>query len=183
MLNKSSPILTRGEKHNTRLNRFVSSILYKPVTTQLKGCFPCAACSVAQAKEETPVKPTEQGRCSCRNFSQSKIYGEESRTAPDYSCAALLCNAKMPKMSVEVKMFFQPKAPFWGLCFSFVLNPVCLQDSIHTCWGGFLPSLSECDNESKVPSLLLSKVIMENCSLASGCEMLSQCSQKIITQN
>jgi len=54
-----------------------------------------------QSKEGAPV-----GNLS------DKIYREESRTANDYSYTALLHQAKMPEMSVKVKMFFQGKAPF-----------------------------------------------------------------------
>lgn len=135
---------------------------------QLQVCSSCTACSIAQKKGENTSKADRTRKVFLWEPLRVKIYREESHTAHDYSYTALLCNAKMPKMAVKVKMFFQPKAPFWGLGFSFVLNPKCLQDSIHTCWGGFLPSVSEHDNESKVPSLLLSKVIMENCRVLPG---------------
>lgn len=126
---------------------------------QLKCLF---SCSVAQKEEAEGARMV-----FLREHFPITVLGGWSCTANDYSCMTLLCNTKMAKITVIARAFLPPKASFWVLAVSFVVNPLCLQGSIYTCCG-FLPFLSEYNNEGKIPSLLLSKVIMENCRNLSG---------------
>lgn len=157
---RSSPTFTQGKKLNIRLICFELWLVCKSLTKeQLKCLF---SCSVAQKREAEGAKMV-----FLWEHLPITVLGGWSCTANDYSCMTLPCNTKMAKITVITKTFIPPKASFWVLDVSFIVNPLCLQGSICTCCG-FLPFLSEYNNEGKIPSLLLSKVIMENCRNLSG---------------
>lgn len=176
---RSSPTFTWGKKHNIRLICFGLWLVCKSLTKeQWNACF----CAVLHRKRRKPQWSRGSKDGVPVGASPSHISQGWSCTANDYSCTTLLCNTKMAKITVIARTFIPPKASFWVLGVSFVLNPLCLQGSICSCCG-FLPLLSEYNNEGKIPCLLLSEVIMENCRNLSGAVRCLQCLQKIITQN
>lgn len=177
---RSTPTFTRGKKRNLRLICFGLWLACKSLTKeQLKCLF---SCSVAQKKEEAPVKQRVQGWCYCGSISQSQSSGMKLYCQWLFTYDPAV-QQKDAKITVTVRTFVPPKVSFWVLGVSFVLNPLCLQGSLylHLLW--IPPFLSEYNNEGKIPSLLLSKVIMENCRNSSGVVRCLQCLEKIITQN
>lgn len=173
---RSSPTFTWGKKHNVRLICFGLWLVCKSLTKdEWNACF----CVVLHRKRSKPQWSRGSKDGVPVGASPSHIPQGWSCTANDCSSTTLLCNTKMAKITVIARTSIPPKASFWVLG---VLNPLCLQGSICT-YCGFLPFLSEYNNEGKIPCILLSKVIMENCRNLSGAVRCLQHLQKIITQN